>query len=303
MTDRLKLETERIANVINNELSVICDSYERSDIYVTELKGVTDSARYSLTAGGKRIRPFLVHEFSRLCGGNESNAVPLACAIEMVHTYSLIHDDLPCMDNDDFRRGKPTNHKVFGEATAVLAGDALLTEAFAVITGSKLCDRAKVAVVDVLAKKAGILGMVGGQEIDLSSEGKDISFDTLCTLQRKKTGMLIEAACLMGCIAADCYEGTKIRAASEFACSFGLAFQITDDILDVTGNLSELGKSTGSDTKENKCTFVSHLGLEGAKAEAKKQVDMAKKSVISAFGKDQANVLCELCDFLLTRKN
>lgn len=303
MTERLKNDIKNTAEIINSELEKICNGYEKDEIFVTEMKGVTDSARYSLTAGGKRIRPYLVRCFSRLCGGNDDNAITLGCALEMIHTYSLIHDDLPCMDNDDFRRGKPTNHKVFGEARAVLAGDALLTEAFGVIVKSKLSDKSKVDAVGVLSEKAGILGMIGGQEIDLSSECKEISLDVLRTLQRKKTGMLIEAACLLGCIAAECNNKDILESASIFAHSFGLAFQITDDILDVIGTSEELGKDIGSDAEENKCTFVTHLGLEGAKTEAKNQVNAAKKTITDAFGDSNAQLLCELCDYLLERRS
>ena len=303
MTEKLKSETERIACLVNERLSEICDEYENSPEFTPEMKAVTQAVRYSLTAGGKRIRPFLVFSFCKLCKGSQNNALILASAIEMVHTYSLIHDDLPCMDNDDFRRGKPTNHKVFGEATAVLAGDALLTEAFARISESNLNDKAKIRAISVLAKRAGILGMVGGQEIDLSSEGKSISLETLLSLQKKKTGMLIEAACLLGCIAADCYDEEKLSAAVEFANAFGLAFQITDDILDATGSFEELGKTIGSDEKESKNTFVSHFGTENAKNEAQKYINIAKNALIDVFGTEDTDLLCELSDYLQVRRS
>lgn len=303
MNDKLKLEIGRIADKVNLDLIRICDGFQTDPLFSEEMRGVTDSARYSLTAGGKRIRPFLVYTFCALCNGNEDNASPLACALEMVHTYSLIHDDLPCMDNDDLRRGKPTNHKVFGEARAVLAGDALLTEAFGVIVKSGLSDRTKVDAVRVLSDKAGILGMIGGQEIDLSSEGKEISLEVLRTLQKKKTGMLIEAACLLGCIASGIEDKKVFESASEFAHAFGLAFQITDDILDVTGTAEELGKDIGSDAEENKCTFVKHLGLDGAKNEAEKQVYIAKKAITDMYDGEYAKILCELCDYLLERRS
>ncbi len=303
MNEQLKMAIDSTAETINIALNEICNKYEDSPIFVKEMEGVTKSARYSLTAGGKRIRPFLVSCFCKLCGGNENNALPLACALEMIHTYSLIHDDLPCMDDDDIRRGMPTNHKLFGEATAVLAGDALLTEAFAVIVNSSLSDKAKINAVRVLSEKAGILGMIGGQEIDLASEGKHISLETLYTLQRKKTGMLIEAACLLGCIAAGKQDKYVLDCVSSFAHAFGLAFQITDDILDVTGTTEELGKSIGSDEKEHKCTFVTHLGLDGAKKEAEKQVDLAKRSIRSVFPGECTELLCYLCDYLLERRS
>ena len=303
MTERLSKDIKETAEFINAELEKICDGYEQNEIFVPEMKAVVDSARYSLTAGGKRIRPYLVRCFSRLCGGSDKDAVTLGCALEMVHTYSLIHDDLPCMDNDDFRRGKPTNHKVFGEATAVLAGDALLTEAFSVICSGSLPDKAKLSAVKILSSRAGILGMIGGQEIDLSSEGKEIPLDTLYSLQRKKTGMLIEAACLLGCVCADDVTEDKTECASEFAHAFGLAFQITDDILDVIGDEKELGKDIGSDAEENKCTFVTYLGLDGARAEAEKQIGNAKDCIRKQFCGETVDILCELCDYLLTRKS
>ncbi len=303
MTDKLKSELSICAERITEKLSDIIKGYKTSKLYIDEMSELVLSAEYSLLAGGKRIRPYLAITFCKLCGGKEDDVLSFAAAIEMIHTYSLIHDDLPCMDNDDFRRGKPTNHKVFGEATALLAGDALLTEAFSVISGCSLSDTAKIKAVSVLSEKAGILGMIGGQEIDLKSENKEISIETLYALHGKKTGMLIEAACLLGCIAAGCYDGKKYKAASEFAKAFGLAFQITDDILDITGTQAELGKNTGSDTKENKSTTVSHLGLDGAKLEAEKQVNIAKSIIKNTFNCGDTEMLCELCDFLLTRRS
>lgn len=303
MKDILKTAISENADTVNIALGKICDKYEASSIFTKEMAAVTESVRYSLTACGKRIRPFLARCFCNLCGGNENKAIQLGCALEMVHTYSLIHDDLPCMDDDDMRRGKPTNHKVFGEATAVLAGDGLLTEAFAVITECDISDKAKVEAVKVLAQKAGLLGMIGGQEIDLSSEGKDISLETLRILQKKKTGMLIEAGCLLGCIAAECTDEKTFECASEFAHAFGLAFQITDDILDVTGTQEELGKNIGSDEKEHKCTFVTHLGLDGARKEAERQLRLAKASLKSVFSGEYVDLLCELCDYLLERRS
>ena len=205
------------------------------------------------------------------------------------------------MDNDDYRRGKPTNHKIFGEATAVLAGDGLLTEAFSVICNSSLNSDIKVKLISVLSSRAGLLGMIGGQEIDLKSEGKSISKDTLLTLQHKKTGMLFEAAAQMGCIASGKFSDALLTTASSFAHSFGLAFQITDDILDVTGTSEVVGKSVGSDAKEDKYTFVTHLGVEGAKKEAKNQVETAKSVLIDAFGQKENSVLIDLCDYLIYR--
>lgn len=233
-----------------------------------KIKTVVSSMEYSLSAGGKRIRPFLVLEFAKLCGGNEINAMPFACAVEMIHTYSLIHDDLPCMDNDDLRRGKPTNHKVFGEAAALLGGDGLLTLAFETalsekavsLNGYEKCAKAALC----LAQYAGAVGMIGGQIIDLESENKKIPLETLQTMDEKKTGALIASACVMGCISAGAGD-EQIQAAKDYAMNIGTAFQIVDDILDVTSDTETLGKPVGSDLENNKSTYVSILGLEECK--------------------------------------
>lgn len=230
-----------------------------------EIATVISSMEYSLTAGGKRIRPMLTLAFAKLCGGSEEAAVPFACAVEMIHTYSLIHDDLPCMDNDDLRRGKPTNHKVFGEAAALLGGDGLLTLAFETVlseravqyNGYEKCVRAG----RVLAEYAGAVGMIGGQVIDLESEGRQVSVERLRVMDEKKTGALIAAACILGCISAGADEA-QIQAAREYAMHIGTAFQIVDDMLDVTSDTATLGKPVGSDEENKKSTYVSLLGLE-----------------------------------------
>lgn len=215
--------------------------------------------RYSLLAGGKRLRPVFVLDFCRMCGGDWRMAVPFAAAVEMVHTYSLIHDDLPCMDNDDFRRGKPTNHKVYGEAVAVLAGDALLTAAFACLASASLDAQTRIGAVQILSNCAGELGMVGGQVLDIQSEMRQCTVSEVLDIQSRKTGALFRAACMLGVLAGN---GTKeqLDAAGLFADSFGLAFQIRDDMLDVIGNKEELGKSVGTDVNKN--TFVQLYGLE-----------------------------------------
>ena len=215
--------------------------------------------RYSLLAGGKRLRPIFVFDFCRMCGGDWKSAAPFAAAVEMIHTYSLIHDDLPCMDNDDFRRGKPTNHKVFGEATAVLAGDALLTAAFSYLAKAPFSAECRIRAVEILASCAGELGMVGGQVLDIESESRMCTEQEVLDIQSRKTGALIRAACILGVLAG---AGTalQLQAASEFASNLGLAFQIRDDMLDVIGNAEDLGKSTGTDTDKN--TFVRLYGLE-----------------------------------------
>lgn len=213
-----------------------------------------DAMEYSLLAGGKRLRPVLAFEFCRMCGSDWRKAAPYAAAIEMIHTYSLIHDDLPSMDNDDFRRGRPTNHKVFGEAMAILAGDALLTDAFAVASTAGNVDG-----IAVLAECAGSLGMVGGQVLDILSEERVLTEQEVIDIQSRKTGALINAACVCGVIAAGGSE-EKVAAAGTFAGALGMAFQIRDDMLDVIGTQEEMGKGVGTD--EGKNTFVRLYGLE-----------------------------------------
>lgn len=223
-------------------------------------KQLFEAIRYSLLAGGKRLRPIFAFEFCRLAGGDWKNAAPFAGAIEMIHTYSLIHDDLPCMDNDDYRRGRLTNHKVFGEAMAVLAGDALLTDAFALASTAKLPDPAQMSLaIGVLSENAGSLGMVGGQVLDMLSQQRECSEQEVLDIQSRKTGALINAACVLGAIAGGAGEA-QIKAAAGFAGCLGLAFQIRDDMLDVIGDAGELGKATGHDADKN--TFVRLYGLE-----------------------------------------
>ena len=218
-----------------------------------------DAMRYSLLAGGKRLRPIFVFDFCRMCGGQWEKAVAFAAAVEMIHTYSLIHDDLPCMDNDDLRRGKPTNHKVYGEALAVLAGDALLTAAFSTISNADYPAEVKIKAVQILSHCSGELGMVGGQVLDIKSEQRQCSAQEVHDIQSRKTGALFQAACQLGVLAG---MGSKaqLEAASAFAQSFGLAFQIRDDMLDVVGNAEELGKQVGTDSDKN--TFVQLYGLD-----------------------------------------
>lgn len=223
-------------------------------------KRLFEAIRYSLLAGGKRLRPIFAFEFCRLAGGDWKNAAPFAGAIEMIHTYSLIHDDLPCMDNDDYRRGRLTNHKVFGEAMAVLAGDALLTDAFALASTAKLPNPAQMSLaIGVLSENAGSLGMVGGQVLDMLSQQRECSEQEVLDIQSRKTGALINAACVLGAIAGGAGEA-QIKAAAGFAGCLGLAFQIRDDMLDVIGDAGELGKATGHDADKN--TFVRLYGLE-----------------------------------------
>ena len=219
-----------------------------------------EAMEYSLLAGGKRLRPVLAMEFCRLCGGDPRTALPFAAAVEMIHTYSLIHDDLPSMDNDDFRRGRPTNHKVYGEAMAILAGDALLTDAFMVASTAQLADPKDMAfAIGMLAECAGSMGMVGGQVLDIGSEERLLTEQEVIDIQTRKTGALINAACVLGAIAGGGSE-EQIDAAAQFASGLGLAFQIRDDMLDVIGTQEEMGKGVGTD--ETKNTFVRLYGLQ-----------------------------------------
>ena len=231
------------------------------DFYEFEPQGILfDSMRYSLLAGGKRLRPVFVFDFCRMAGGCWPDATPFAAAVEMIHTYSLIHDDLPSMDNDDLRRGRPTNHKVYGEAMAILAGDAMLTSAFGHIANApSLSADAKLRAVSYLSRCAGETGMVGGQVLDILAEQRECTEQEILNIQNRKTGALIKAACVLGVMAAN---GTAEQefAAMEFADHLGLAFQIRDDMLDVIGDAEKLGKATGMDGQKN--TFVRLYGLE-----------------------------------------
>ncbi len=235
-------------------------------------KTLLESMRYSLLAGGKRIRPILVLEFCRICGGDWKKAVPFAAALEMIHTYSLIHDDLPCMDDDDFRRGRPTNHKVYGESTAVLAGDSLLTAAFETASNADADPVAVVNIIRTLSRCSGTYGMVGGQQLDLEGEHKECTAEEIHEIHRLKTGALILAGCQMGVYAAGGSE-EQLQAAKTYAEGIGLAFQLRDDILDVTGDSAKLGKATGTDVNKN--TLVKLYGLEYCEELIQKETQMA----------------------------
>ncbi len=243
-------------------------------------KTLFSSMRYSLLAGGKRLRPIFVFDFCRMCGGTWENAAPFAAAVEMIHTYSLIHDDLPCMDNDDYRRGSLTNHKVYGEAVAVLAGDALLTAAFGFLANSNFSAEARIRAVSVLSECAGEIGMVGGQVLDMQSEERICTEQEVLDIQIRKTGALIRAACILGVIAGGGTE-EQIKSAAVFASHLGLAFQIRDDMLDVIGNAQELGKAIGVDSAKN--TFVRLYGLDECDALVKEHTQRAI-CALTAFG-------------------
>ena len=257
------------------------------------------SMTYSLLDGGKRIRPILVLEFNRLCGGSQEAAMPFACAVEMVHTYSLIHDDLPCMDNDDMRRGRPSCHKAFGEATALLAGDTLLTAAFETLSGSPGTAVQNTAAVCALSRAAGANGMVWGQELDLTFEEKPATAEELREVHRNKTGMLINAAAQLGAVAASA-DDIQRQAIARYAFSVGLVFQIIDDILDVTATAQQLGKPIGSDAANGKTTFVTLHGVERSRGIAQELTDGACGVLRAAFG-GRAQFLETLAASLLER--
>ncbi len=263
-------------------------------------ENLSRAMEYSLMAGGKRLRPILLMAAADASGGNGEKYLQVASAFEMIHTYSLIHDDLPAMDNDDYRRGKLTNHKVFGEATAILAGDALLTLAFEVVLRQKdVPHEILFAVLEEISKAAGAAGMVGGQVIDLRSEGVQIDLATLKLMHMGKTGALFRAAIRCGALLAQAPE-EKLAALTSYAENFGLAFQITDDILDVEGDEKILGKATGSDEKNNKSTYVSLTSLAEAKNLAKKAVDDAL-TALENFD-SEADFLRGMVRFLIGRK-
>ncbi len=262
-------------NILKNDIRKVENSLLS---YIPDAKdgqfSVVEAMRYSLINGGKRIRPVLALEFARACKGSRDTCLPLACALEYIHTYSLIHDDLPCMDNDDLRRGKPSCHKQFDEATALLAGDALLTHAFEIVSDCDLSDDKKVMAISLLSQNSGVAGMIGGQVIDLLFEQGNPALKDLLTVYKLKTGALISAACLLGCISAGA-SNEQLSAASKFAYSLGIAFQIQDDILDIIGDQDKLGKPVGSDADNSKKTYASIVGIEKAKLDVKKLTDNA----------------------------
>ena len=261
--------------------------------------GLLESMHYSLTAGGKRIRPTLVLEFCRISGGDIEKALPVACAIEMLHTYSLIHDDLPCMDNDELRRGKPTNHVVYGECTATLAGDALQAEAFGTIARSELPAENKIACVEILADAVGSDGMCAGQYLDMVGESEILTESELDDINSRKTGALLIAACRMG-VAAAGGSGEMLEAAAHYGACVGAAFQIRDDILDVISTSEELGKPVGSDAQEHKNTYMALLGEAKCMEMVEKLTNKAKSALCGTF--NDTKFLCDLADSMVTRR-
>ncbi len=295
------VQNKKYLDLINEAISDYMSEKAFSGRESTGLDLMREAMAYSLENGGKRIRPMLTLEFCRACGGNYIDAIPFAIGIEMIHTYSLIHDDLPCMDDDDMRRGKPSNHKKFGYANALLAGDSLLTLAFeTVLSAPNLSGEVKAKAGLELAKAAGCSGMIAGQVMDLANESRQATLDEVKATDKRKTGELIRAAAVLGCIAAGADE-EKIKAAETYCNKIGLAFQIVDDILDVTSDEETLGKPIGSDSENGKSTYVSLLGLEESGRYASLLTEEAKKS-LEIFG-SEGDFLLELAEKLSYRKN
>jgi len=268
---------------------------ERVDAWEGVPASLLEAVRYSLFAGGKRLRPALALGAAEVVSGDDSVALPVACALEMIHTYSLIHDDLPAMDDDDLRRGKPTCHKVYGEATAILAGDALLTMAF-----DAAADTGSTEIVRQLARAAGAGGMVGGQQLDLDGEGKQLDLEALRRIHRAKTGALIQVSLRCGAMAAGATDA-QVEALAAYGKHLGLAFQITDDILDVVGAEAVIGKPVGSDESRDKSTYPALLGLDESRRLAGEAVASAL-AALSVFG-EEADNLRNLARFVADRES
>ncbi len=275
-------------------------------VYMPEEKGlqkrVAEAMNYSINAGGKRLRPVLMLETYRLFGGEGDIVEPFMAAMEMIHTYSLVHDDLPAMDNDMYRRGRKSTHAAFGEAMGILAGDALLNYAFETASAAveRECTPRTARAMRILAVKAGISGMIGGQVVDIESAGREISRDTLLFLHENKTGALIESAMMIGAVLAGAGED-QIRLVERIGSDIGLAFQIQDDILDVTGSEKELGKPVGSDAKNEKVTYVTFAGLEAAREQVRELSDRAERHLAALGGAD--SFLAQLIRSLVNRRS
>ncbi|UTL71244.1 polyprenyl synthetase family protein [Bacillus halotolerans] len=278
---------------------------EKQVFVYTENLNIPDSLKksmlYSLEAGGKRLRPLIVLAVLNAYGKSEKDGIPVGCAVEMIHTYSLIHDDLPCMDDDDLRRGKPTNHKVFGEATAVLAGDGLLTESFKLITShvsDEVSAEKRLRLVNELISAAGTEGMVGGQIADMEAENRQVTLEELESIHERKTAKLLGFGVIAGAILADAPE-EEIETLRVFSSHIGIGFQIRDDILDLEGSEEKIGKRVGSDTTNDKSTYPSLLSLEGAKKKLDGHIKEAKR-LIDGLSL-QKDLLYELCDLIAAR--
>ncbi len=259
---------------------------------------VVRAMKYSLSNGGKRLRPVLTLEFCKMCGGDIDAAMNYACAVEYVHTYSLIHDDLPCMDDDDMRRGNPSCHKMYGEAMALLAGDGLLTHAFEICASADLDAQKNSDAVCLLSQNAGVGGMIGGQVIDLKYEAGDPTISDILSVHKLKTGALISAACLLGCIAAGA-SNEQLSAASKYAYLIGTAFQIKDDLLDVQGDEAVLGKPVGSDAENDKTTYVTLVGVQKAQKDVEKLTAKAIE-ILNEF--DDNEFMKALSEYLVNRE-
>lgn len=299
----LQAETQFDLSAYLKERQVQVEAALDRSLPVVYPEKIYEAMRYSLMAGGKRLRPILCLATCELLGGTIEMAMPTACALEMIHTMSLIHDDLPAMDNDDYRRGKLTNHKVYGEDVAILAGDGLLAYSFehvAVATQNVPADQV-LRVVAMLGRAVGAAGLVGGQVVDLECEGKpDVSLDTLNFIHNHKTAALLEAAVVSGGLLAGASE-TELQQLSRYAQNIGLAFQIIDDILDITATQEELGKTAGKDLQAQKATYPSIWGLDESRRQAQQLVDEAKAELTS-FG-DRAIPLQALAEFITARKH
>lgn len=289
-----KVRLDEYIEKVNSEL----EKYKEEELRGCGLqKEIAEAMWYTLSAGGKRVRAVLAMEFCRICGGDIADALSAACAIEMIHAFSLIHDDLPCMDDDDFRRGKPSCHKAFGEATALLAGDALQNKAFEIISNDeRLSNAVKVRLIRCLTKAVGVQGMIGGQVIDTNCQSELTDSESLLEMYRLKTGALISAACEMGCICAESYDTAP--SAGKFGECLGLAFQIVDDLLDIIGDEKELGKPVGSDSSNEKNTFAARSGVKTSQQFAEKLTDDAMFA-LSDF--DDVCFLKEISVYLLER--
>ena len=290
-----------IKSYVNEQAKIISSKLE-TVLSANMLSVVLDAMNYSVSNGGKRIRPILAIEFAKVCNGDIDTAINFGCAVEMIHTYSLIHDDLPCMDNDDMRRGKPSCHIAFGEDNALLAGDALLTEAFGLLASSNnVSEKNIVKAVSFLSSYTGINGMIGGQVLDLQFEKTNPTIEEILKMYSLKTCGLLKASCVLGCLSSDEYDENKINAAINYAENLGIAFQIQDDILDIEGDSVSLGKPVGSDEKNEKSTAVKYFGLEKSKELVKEYTENAVSS-LSAFSND-IEILKQIAYMLVDRKN
>lgn len=301
------MKTQRNFEILEEKLFQNAEKLESSlELFYKEkeidqlLVPFLDVEKYSLLNGGKRIRPFLTNAVCEMLGGNIEASMPFAMSVEMIHTYSLIHDDLPCMDDDDMRRGKPSNHKVYGEATALLAGDALLTNAFSVAVSSELVSKdSRLKAVTLISRAAGDAGMIGGQIIDLEGEVRKLSLEELILLHNLKTGRMIELSAVLGCLAAGYGENTsEFSAVRSYAQKIGLAFQIVDDILDATGDEETVGKTLRSDSDNMKTTFLTFFDIERAKRYAQ---SLTKEAMLEISKINGSEILCDLAEYLSVR--